>query len=76
LVEDDTEKIYYNEKASQVVSIIKAILEKVIGPIKIYSEAEEQQVLNESSTILTRYRALVIPALHAKAEKRTTLTEK
>lgn len=31
---------------------------------------------SESSTILTRYRALVIPALQAKAEKRQTLTEK
>lgn len=37
LVEDDTEKIYYNKRACQSVPIVKAILEKVIGPIQIYT---------------------------------------
>lgn len=46
---------------------MKCILEKVIGDIKIYTKEEEERILNESSSILNRYKALVVPALQSKA---------
>lgn len=68
--------MHFNENMSETIPIVKCILEKVIGDIKIYSRAEEERILNESSSILNRYRALVVPALQTKAEKNSVLSDK